>query len=71
MVDPISDEERETFVRRLKGAFVLLVALSAVLITLQSDAGPLAVLVAGGSGAAVGVVLLWIAFPSTLLPGDD
>jgi hypothetical protein len=71
MVDPISDEERETFVRRLKLAFVLLVTLSAVLITLQSGAGPLALVLAGGSGAAVGVVLLWVAFPSTLSPGED
>jgi len=71
MVGPISDEERESFVRRLQIAFVLLVAFSAVLITLQTKAGPVALLTAGGVGVAVGVVLLWIAFPSVTSPGRD
>jgi len=71
MVDPISDEERTKFTRRLKLAFVLLVAISAVLITLQSDAGPFVLLAAGAGGAAVGVFLLWAAFPAVTSPGRD
>lgn len=64
MVGPVPDEERDSFARKLKAAFVLFVGLSAGLITLQSDAGVVGFLIASGAGIAVGALLLWIAFPS-------
>ncbi|WP_302080467.1 hypothetical protein [Salinibaculum rarum] len=63
MVGPVSDEERNSFAAKLKLGFVLLVALSAGLITLQADAGPVAFVGASVAGGLVGVVLVWIAFP--------
>ena len=64
MVGPISDEERTAFALKVKVGFVLLVALSAGLITLQADAGPVGFLTASAAGAVMGVLLVWIAFPS-------
>jgi ammonia channel protein AmtB len=64
MVDGITDEERERFAVKLKAGFVLLVGLSAGLITLQVEAGPTAVLGAVAGGVVVGVVLVWLVFPA-------
>jgi hypothetical protein len=63
MVGPISDEERDAFAWKLKAGFVLLVALSAGLITLQADGGLIWFLGATVAGGFIGVVLVWIAFP--------
>ncbi|WP_340099173.1 hypothetical protein [Salinibaculum salinum] len=63
MVGPISDEERDAFAWKLKAGFILLVGLSAGLITLQADAGLVWFLVATVAGGIVGVILVWIAFP--------
>jgi hypothetical protein len=63
MVGPISDEERSAFAWKLKLGFVLLVAASAGLITLQADAGLVGFLAASAAGGLVGVLLVWIAFP--------
>jgi len=65
MVGPISNRERQHFARKLKIGFVLLVALSGGLISLYGDASPLVALAATGGGVAVGVVLVWIAFPAS------
>lgn len=63
MVEPVSDEERSDFARKLKLGFVLLVGLSGGLITLQTDAGLAGFLLATGIGLLAGFVLVWIAFP--------
>jgi len=63
MVEPVSDQERNNFARRLKIGFVLLVGLSGGLITLQTGTGAAGFLVATCIGVAVGVVLVRIAFP--------
>lgn len=63
MVGPISDEERDSFAWKFKAGFVLLVALSCGLITLQADVGLVGFLGAGVAGGLVGVVLVWMAFP--------
>lgn len=64
MVGPVSDDERSAFAWKLKLGFVLLVALSSGLITLQADAGLVGFLAASGAGTVVGLVLVRIAFPS-------
>lgn len=64
MVGPISDDERNSFAWKLKLGFVVLVAASAGLITLQAKAGIVAFLAASVAGAVVGVLLVWIAFPT-------
>jgi hypothetical protein len=73
MVEPVSDEERSSFVRKLKIGFVFLVGLSGGLITLQTDAGAIGFLTATAMGLVVGVVLVWIAFPDRddLARGSD
>lgn len=63
MVGPVSDEERTAFAWKLKLGFVLLVAFSAGLITLQADAGFAGFLAATAAGGVIGVLLVWIAFP--------
>lgn len=63
MVEPVSDEERSDFAKKLKIGFVLLVGLSGGLITLQADAGVTGFLVATCLGVAAGVILVRIAFP--------
>ena len=63
MVDGISDEERERFAVKLKAGFVLMVGLSAGLITLQSDVGVEGFLVTTAVGLVAGVVLVWFVFP--------
>lgn len=63
MVDGVSEEERSSFARKLKAGFVLLVGLSAGLITLQADVGLPIFLGAVGAGIVLGVLLVVIAFP--------
>lgn len=59
MVEPMSDEERSAGNLKLKVVFVLLVAVSAVGVTLQAD--PTAAQVGGAAlgGLAVGFALSW------------
>jgi hypothetical protein len=64
MVDPVSDEERERFALKLKAGFVLLVGLSAGLITLQGEVGPLGFLGATVGGVLAGAVLVRVVFPA-------
>jgi 4-amino-4-deoxy-L-arabinose transferase-like glycosyltransferase len=65
MVGPISDEERERTMFKMKVGSVLLVGVSAGLITLQGDA-PLEIVVgAVGIGLLVGLALVWYLFPDT------
>jgi len=63
MVGPVSNEERDEFMTRLRIGFVALVAVSAGLITLQGDPSPMVVGAAVGGGVVVGVVLTWFLFP--------
>lgn len=63
MVGPISDDERRTALRRLKLGFVAVIGVSAGLITLQGDAGPVAFVAATGAGLVFGAVLVWVALP--------
>jgi hypothetical protein len=63
MVDGITDEERERFAVRFKAGFVLLVAVSAVLVTVQAGAGLPALAVAAAGGVVVGIVLVRLVFP--------
>ena len=67
MVGPISAEERSATMLKLKLGFVVLIGVSAGLITLQADVGLAGFLGATASGLVVGVVLTWVAFPD----GDD
>jgi lysozyme family protein len=64
MVGPIDDAERLSFMKRLKVGFVLLVGVSAGLITLQTDAGPTAFAGALAVGSLLGIVLVRFAFPA-------
>ena len=64
MVDPISDTEREEFYRRVKVGFVLLMGLSAGLITLQGDPSPVVIAGAIAGGLVTGALLAWFIFPS-------
>ncbi|AQL41490.1 hypothetical protein BV210_01615 [Halorientalis sp. IM1011] len=63
MVGPVSNDERESFTRRLQVGFVVLVGLSAGLITLQGDPTPAVVVGAVVGGLVVGVVLVRFAVP--------
>lgn len=63
MVGGISEEERSSFARKVKAGFVLLVGLSAGLITLHADVGVEVFLAATAGGLAVGAVLAWWMFP--------
>lgn len=63
MVGHISSEERAATMWKLEVGFVVVVGLSAGLITLQADVGPLAFLGATAVGSVVGVLLVWLAFP--------
>jgi ammonia channel protein AmtB len=66
MVGPISDAERNEFRRRVKVGAVLLVAASAGLITLQTDAGLVTFGAAVAIGATTGAFLVWLVFPTGL-----
>jgi hypothetical protein len=58
MVGPISDEERRSGHRRLQTGFVVLVGLSAGLITLQAEPTILQFLGAVLGGTVLGIVLV-------------
>ena len=64
MTGPVSDEERERTMTRLKVVTVLLVGLSAGLVTSQGDASPAVVAAAVLSGLLVGAALVRFLFPS-------
>jgi len=55
----LTDDEKTTANRRLKIGFVLLVAGSMALMSLQIDPTPLEVATVFGVGMGVGLVLLW------------
>lgn len=63
MVDPISRTDRVRTLRRLKIGTVLLVGLSAGLISVQGDASAELVAGAVGGGLLVGTALVWYLFP--------
>lgn len=63
MVDPISKDDRTRTLRWAKVATVVLVGLSAGLITTQGDTSLGVIAAAVGSGAVLGVVLVWYLFP--------
>ena len=73
MTGPISEEDRERTMGRLKIGSVLLVGLSAGLITSQGDASLRVVAVAVAAGLALGAVLVRYLFPSLegLSPASD
>ena len=64
MTGPVSDEDRERTMTRMKIGTVLLVGLSAGLITSQGDASPAVVAAAVFSGLLVGAALVRFLFPS-------
>ena len=66
MVGPTTREERRSASRRFKLGFVVLVGLSAGLITLQGDVSILLTLLSVLAGLLVGVVVVAFAFPSGL-----
>lgn len=66
MVGPVSREERLAASRRLKIGFVLLVGISAGLITLQGNPSILVFLFAVLLGLLAGVVVVALAFPRGL-----
>jgi ABC-type nickel/cobalt efflux system permease component RcnA len=66
MVGPVSREERLTASRRIKIGFIVLVGLSAGLITLQGEPSILVFALAVCVGLVVGAVAVWLAFPRGL-----
>lgn len=65
MVGPLTDAEREEGNFKVKAGFVLLVGVSAGLISLQGD--PSLAIIAGAvaGGLLLGVLLVWYLFPGT------
>lgn len=59
MVEPISQEERDSGNRKLQIGFLILVTISPPLITLQGDPTTTQIAVATLGGLLVGLVLLW------------
>ncbi|SDF65427.1 hypothetical protein [Halorientalis regularis] len=64
MVGPVSNDERQSFTRRLKIGFVVLVGVSAGLITLQGDPTPVVLAGAVVGGLFAGTLLVQFAIPS-------
>jgi len=64
MTGPVSDEDRERTMTRMKIGTVLLVGLSAGLITSQGDASLAVVAAAVVAGLLVGAALVRFLFPS-------
>jgi Na+/H+-translocating membrane pyrophosphatase len=64
MTGPISDEDRERTMTRMKVGSVLLIGVSAGLITSQGDASLRVVVAAVVAGLLLGGVLVWYLFPS-------
>ena len=65
MVGPMSSEERSRLALRLKVGFVLLIGLSAGLITLLGDPTPLEIALVTGAGLAFGALVVRVVFPGT------
>ena len=60
MVGPsMSDEDRETGMRRIQYTFVLMVAASGALVALQAEASLAVIAVAAVGGAIAGALLWW------------
>ncbi|MFB6183946.1 MAG: hypothetical protein ABEI96_05270 [Haloarculaceae archaeon] len=66
MVGPVSDEQRDERRRTFKLSLVVLVAFSGGLITLQGGVDLAGFAVATVASALVGVVLVWLVFPTGL-----
>jgi len=64
MTGPISDEDRERTMTRMKVGSILLIGVSAGLITSQGDASLRVVVAAVVAGLLLGGVLVWYLFPS-------
>ena len=64
MTGPISDEDRERTMTQMKVGSVLLIGVSAGLITSQGDASLRVVVAAVVAGLLLGGVLVWYLFPS-------
>ena len=73
MSGPISQEDRERTMTRLKVGVVLLVGLSGGLITSQGEAAWTVVAAAVAGGLVVGATLVWLLFPDLedVSPGTD
>jgi len=73
MSGPISQEDRERTMTRLKVGVVLLVGLSGGLITSQGEASWTVVAAAVAGGLVVGAALVWLLFPDLedVSPGTD
>ena len=73
MADPISREDRERTMTRLKAGTVLLVGVSGGLITSQGEASWTVVAAAVAAGLVVGAALVWFLFPDLedVSPGTD
>ena len=65
MVGPISSAERDSFAFRVKVGLTALIALSAGLIAVQTDAPLTVVLAAIAAGAVVGAPLVWFTIPGS------
>jgi len=68
MVDPIGDEERASFTRKLKWGVTLLVGLSAGLVASQADATAVEAAGAVAGGLVVGYAIAWFIVPSGPAP---
>ena len=66
MVDPVSDEERQSFLQKTKIGFVIVVGLSGGLMGLRIDAGLTGLAIAIGAGLLAGILVVWIAFPDRM-----
>lgn len=64
MVGPISDADRSAFARRLQVAIVLVVGASGGLSAIEGGASTGGVALATVAGLVVGVILVWLVFPS-------
>ena len=73
MSGPISQEDRERTMTRLKVGVVLLVGVSGGLITSQGEAAWTVVAAAVAGGLVVGATLVWLLFPDLedVSPGTD
>jgi len=71
MVDPIGDEERASFTRRVKWGVTVLVGLSAGLVAAQVDATAAEAGATVVVGLAVGYVIAWFIVPSGPAPATQ
>lgn len=70
MVDPVSQDERDSFTRKLKVAVAALVAVSTGMVALSAGATLPQALAALLGGVVVGGVIAWYAVPSTPAPAE-